>query len=336
MQQEERTLYVAEQGATISKTSHRIVIRNTDKKIIQEIPFFKVEQIIIIGRVNLTPDMIFSAFNREIDVVFVSRDGRFKGRLTRDNQKLVNLRRKQYERSYDNEFRLGIAKSIVAGKLKNQRTILMRYNRDKKADVAREIIAMKISIDSVDKAKTIEALMGLEGIGARSYFSGLKCVLKQDLGFKERVKRPPKDPVNAMLSFGYTMLSIYVESAVSVAGLDFYIGNLHAFEDRRKSLVLDLMEEFRPVVVDSVILSMVNTLEITGADFYAIEGCEGIFLTDEGRAKFIKALERRFASEIRVKDEHDYSYRGLFKRQAMLYRKAVLGENKSYEPYLIR
>lgn len=334
--QEERTLYIVEQGVTVSKTSQRIVVRDKDKKVIQEIPIFKIDQIVIIGRANLTPDLIFAAFNKEIDIVFVSLDGRFKGRLTKDNQKLINLRLKQYELSLNQELKLSIAKNIVRGKLKNQRTILMRYNREKKADVGKEIVQMKIMIDTIDNVQTIEQLMGIEGISAKTYFNGIKNVLKQDLGFNGRVKRPPTDPVNAMLSFGYTLLAIYIEAAVNTVGLDPYIGSLHSLEDRRKSLVLDLMEEFRPVIVDSVVLSLVNRLEVTGADFYVIEGSEGVFLTDKGRAKFIKALENRFASSVQFTDGRDYTYKELFKKQALLYKSVILGDNKSYEPYLIR
>lgn len=153
-------------------------------------------------------------------------------------------------------------------------------------------MAIRSTLALVEKVETVEELMGVEGTAARHHFEALRLILKQDMGFKGRVRRPPTDPVNAMLSFGYTLLFNRMQSAVEQLGLDPLIGNLHRPEDRRASLALDLMEELRVLLVDSVVSGMVNRLEVVPGDFFKVPD-KGVRMTEPTIAKLVKSFPNR-------------------------------------------
>jgi len=164
----------------------------------------------------------------------------------------------------------------------------------------------------------------------------LKRLLKQDLGFSGRVRRPPTDPVNAMLSFAYTLLFNRVLSAVEQGGLDPMLANLHAFEDRRPSLALDLMEEFRVPVVDSIVMAMVNRVEVGPGDFTMLSG-KGIRMSEIAIGKLVRAFQARLSEQLpHPVNGKSYSFREMIVQQAWQYKSVVLGEADEYRPIAIR
>ena len=198
---------------------------------------------------------------------------------------------------------------------------------------------MEGALARVERSRQMSSLVGVEGFGTAVYFGGFKRMLRQDLGFTARLRRPPPDPVNVLLSFGYTLLAQAIQAAVQTVGLDPYVGFLHVPAYSRPSLVLDLMEEFRPVVVDSVVLRLVNARILTRADFVdQPEVAERpVALTDEARRRFIAAFEERVQTRVtEPREGRQVTVRRLFELQARQVAAVALGQRERYEPWLIR
>ncbi len=209
------------------------------------------------------------------------------------------LRRLQYRRVDTPAFALNTARAIVQAKLRNSRTLLLRYNRElnvpELAGAAERLAGL---VGRAERVTTINSMMGVEGIGAAVYFEALPRLFKHDYWhFASRERRPPSDPINVLLSFGYTLLAHQMEAAVERVGLDPYLGCLHADSYNRPSMALDLMEEFRRIVVDSVVLRCINSELITPANFteQPEEPDRPVLLDEAGRNRFIQEFEARLA-----------------------------------------
>jgi CRISPR-associated protein Cas1 len=237
--------------------------------VIQEVRMTDVDEVLIFGTVSLTPAAVAALLDRGIDTVFLTAHGRYRGRLIGKPGKNVQLRLAQFERLRDHTVALALARSVVGGKIANQRALLLRSQREqKREDLAEAIAAMRRLGEAVEAADTVDALRGIEGQAAALYFGVFgKCLRNPDFSFDKRTRRPPRDPVNAVLSFGYTLLAMGMESFVLKAGLDPMVGVFHAPDYGRPSLVLDLIEEFRPVLVDSLALRLFNRRELAREDF---------------------------------------------------------------------
>jgi len=333
---EDAVLYITAQGSRLTRTGERLLVRGKDGKIASDIPLFRLQEVVCFGCVEFSCSALTALVRRGIDVVFLTVDGRFKCRLSNLQPKAVNCRLRQYCRAGEPAFRLRQAQTIVRGKMHNSRVWLLRQNRNRDDAVAAQIMGVKTCIDLVDRASTINELMGIEGTGARNHFDALKRLLKQDLGFSGRVRRPPTDPVNAMLSFAYTLLFNRVLSAVEQGGLDPMLANLHAFEDRRPSLALDLMEEFRVPVVDSIVMAMVNRVEVGPGDFTMLSG-KGIRMSEIAIGKLVRAFQARLSEQLpHPVNGKSYSFREMIVQQAWQYKSVVLGEADEYRPIAIR
>lgn len=234
----------------------------------QTIYTFNLERLVLVGKVEITHAALSHLFRNETSVVYLSRQGGFLGSITGVEPKNVYLRLKQYERYNDATFRLISARHIVEGKIKNMRTMLMRLGRtleDKHFTKATK--ELMLSLNSVQEAKDLQALRGVEGHSTRTYFQALRWAFPEEFGFHKRVRRPPTDPVNACLSFGYTVLMNIVHGSVCAARLDPALGCLHETSYGRSSLSLDLMEEFRTPIVDMTVLSCFNLGILKKEDF---------------------------------------------------------------------
>ncbi|NLI75950.1 MAG: CRISPR-associated endonuclease Cas1 [Candidatus Riflebacteria bacterium] len=329
-------LYVTAQGAKLTRIGERLVVRSREGAILDDVPLFRVRQVLCFGSVEATHAVLTTLFRRDIDLVWVTVDGRFRGRLSHFRRESVTCRLEQYRRFLLPEARLAAARAVVAGKLATSRTWLLRQNRTGNQELGQMVLGVGDCLAALPEAANVDALMGLEGTAARWHFAGLKAILKQDLGFRERERRPPPDPVNAMLSFGYTLLLQRVLSAVEQAGLDPMIGNLHALQDRRPSLALDLMEEFRTVIVDSVVTRLVNQMEATPADFVPVED-RGVRMQEGMLGRFVQAFQARLAEAgADPVDGRRFPWKDLIVRQALQYKAFVLGERPEYQPVRIR
>ncbi|MCX8012258.1 MAG: CRISPR-associated endonuclease Cas1, partial [Desulfobacterota bacterium] len=263
-------VYVTTQGARIVKEGKHLLVKK-DGTIYHTLFTYKLDQVVIFGNVEITPRALAQLMRHNIDVVFLNSKGRYLGRIAPVETKNVFLHKRQYALLDNKEFALRLARAIVGGKLANMATFLMRIKRTKKEPVAgQRAQEIQSLINKLEEADNLESIRGYEGRGSALYFEGLSCGFVQDMGFRRRVRRPPTDPVNSVLSLLYTFLMNRVYTAVRLAGLDPYCGFLHSLDYGRFSLVLDLMEEFRPIIVDTLTLSLFN-LKILKHDDFVVE-----------------------------------------------------------------
>jgi len=275
---------------------------------------------------------------RNIPVVFLTVGGEYKGRLIGAETGFGGLRLNQYNYAQNPALALELARAIVYGKLRNQRALLLRYGR-RKTDAALSEAAERIGglAERSGRCQTLNSLNGCEGKAGAIYFGVFKRLLKHEWPFEKRVRRPPSDPVNVLLSFGYTILLHNVQGTVSTVGLDPYVGFLHQIAYNRPSLALDMMEEFRPLVVDSVVMRCLNNEIVRPAHFHPGETAERpIVLDDEGRAKFIRELQARFADEFQHPDTAErVCYQRCIELQVRRLARA-LREGGAYQSFIVR
>jgi len=347
--------YVMEQNASVVKEGERIIIKK-DNAVLHTLHVFKLEQLVLFGNVFLTPAAMAYLLKQGIDTVFMGRSGRYRGRLQGPYSKNISLRQEQFRRMGDQEFCLATAKSIVEGKLNNLRTVLLRLNRSREdLNMDDQILGIKSMREKVNEAADLDVLRGLEGKGAAFYFESFaKGFLADGIEFKKRVRRPPTDPVNAILSLGYTFLLNEFIGAVSAIGFDPYLGTLHAVEYGRPSLPLDLMEEWRPVIIDTLVLSLFNLKTLTQEDFTYTQTMaddqEGedddvllaphappVKLTDAGMRKFIAQYERKMAQKItyHLSGQH-LAYRDCLREQVRHFARYVRSEEPKYQPFTLK
>jgi len=347
--------YVMEQNASVTREGGRILIKK-DRTILHTLHAFKLEQIVLFGNVFLTPAAISHLLTMGIDTVFMSKNGRYKGRLQGPHGKNISLRRQQFAQMANPEFCLDTAMYIVEGKINNLRSVLLRLNRSKRGlDLDDQILALKTLNRKVEDASDLDVLRGLEGRGAVLYFQGFsKGFLADGIEFKKRIRRPPTDPVNALLSLGYTFLFNEVMGAVSMIGFDPYLGSLHAVEYGRPSLPLDLMEEWRPIIVDTLVLSLFNLTILTRDDFIISEDSTEFLeedesdeimsshplpvrLSDDGMRKFITQFERKMAQKTKYHlTGHHLSYRDCIREQIRHFARYLRGDEAAYQPIALR
>lgn len=329
------TLYLNEQQSVVKKRDNYLVIQYPDKHTV-EVPLIKVSQVIVSGDVTLTTPALHTLLEMGIEVCYLSMYGHFRGRLSPPVAKNALLRREQYRAHADPCRALAIAQTCVSGKLENMRTMLLRVNRTlADNDIAEAASAIRRISQRVPAAQTVGSLLGFEGNGSAAYFGVFAKLLRNTMNFTRRRRRPPTDPVNAMLSLGYTLLLHQVSSAIQVVGFDPYAGFLHQPRYGRPALALDLMEEFRPIIADSVVLNVVNHRILTGKDFQEELGV--VHLKAEARKTFYAKFEERLQEEL----QHPYlgyrtSYRRCLELQARLLGKSLTGEIPAYLPLSIR
>ncbi len=346
-------LYVTDQGAALAKRGNRLVVEKQGRTI-HWVHAFKVEQVILLGNIQLSPGAISFLLAQGIDTVFLSYYGKYRGRLVAHLGKNIELRRRQFARLADPQVCLGLARTLVAGKIYNCRVLLRRQNQELKSEAVTATLHQlrRLGAQALE-APSLESLLGVEGAAAAAYFGCFPHLLRvADLPFAGRSRRPPRDPVNVLLSLGYTLLANAVHTQVQVAGLDPYLGSLHAPEYGRPSLVLDLMEEFRPVLVDAVVLLVVNKRIIKPTDFFRPEEKEPaafdfaetdpvkegypILLGHEGLKKFITHFEGRLGQRVFYLPQGDrLTYREVLLAQVRRFIRA-LEDDAPYQPYQLR
>lgn len=333
-----RTLYLQEQGSLLTRQGERLVVKKGSEYLL-EVPAMKVDQIFVFGRCGLTTPVITYLLGRETPVFFFSSRGRYYGVFESPTQDRVALHREQFQRMSDPEFRLRTARAIVTGKLHNSRVLLQRNQRRRGSRELDTILRDLVDLcGRVEHATTVEEVMGFEGAGTARYYDGLRVLLEGRLGFFRRHRRPPPDPVNSLLSFGYTLCFYNLFGFVRGRGLHPYVGLFHSIRDRHPALVSDLLEEFRAPVVDGLVLYLVNSRVLQAKDFWTPDsGGGGCFLRDAGRRIFIEHFERRMRKRIthqpsgRVVD-----WRRAMDLQALQMKQWIEGAISEYRPMVIR
>lgn len=306
-------------------------------KAISEAKIFETSQMSLFGNVQISAQAIRELASREVPVVHLSYGGWLNAVTTAPPHKNIELRRAQFSVANDKEKCLKIARSFVAGKIYNQRTLLRRNAKELPNE---SLVFLREMRRKATTAGSLQELLGMEGAAAREYFSKFTTMFKQTgeqpaFDFTTRNRRPPKDPVNALLSFLYSMLTKEMLVTLIGIGFDPYLGFYHQPRYGRPALALDLMEEFRPLVADSVIINLINTGEIRSRDFIVrLTGCA---LTDSGRKRVIEAFERRLNTTITHPIfGYTVSYRRIFEIQARLLARFLTGEISEYPSFITR
>ncbi len=332
-------LYVTEQGSRISVTRRRLLVHKQGALVVRA-PLAHTSLVVLCGNVSVTTPAIKRMLGAGLDVVFLTQRGQYVGRLAGPLSKSGQLRASQYEAVRDPAFARAVAGRIVQGKLRNMNTMLLRYGREL-ADPAIIQAAERIKglAARAQAEPELETLLGLEGSAGAAYFGVFGRLLRQDWGFAGRKRRPPTDPANVLLSLGYTLLTSALESAALLVGLDPYLGLLHQPRPGRPSLALDLVEEFRAIVVDSVVLSTLNKGQIVPGDFTrdGANPSRPIRLSQDGLRRFIRAYEERLATEVQhpVTGER-IAYRRVFEVQARQMARCFREGKAAYRPFRVR
>jgi CRISPR-associated protein Cas1 len=316
--------------------NNRINIEDKDN-CTRSIPIESIDSMVLFGGVNLSTACIKELLKRGISVTWLSKNGSYYGRLESTNHTSITKQKLQFEKSADEKFKLEISKRFIKGKTTNQRTILQRYNRIESNDNLIDYIKrMKYLIEKIEKCADIEELLGIEGQIAKIYYKGLNEILIDDFKFKKRSRRPPLDPINAVLSFGYTLLMYEIFTAVTIKGINPYCGFLHKDRENHPALCSDLLEEWRPILVDSLAIALLNSGKL---DLEHFEKRNGVFLTKKGINIFIIEFEKRLRQEVKYKDYVPYkmSFRRIIEYQVTELIDSLKNNNTDiYNPVLIR
>jgi len=333
------TVYLDEQGSEVKKKGELLIIKKDDKTI-AEIPLAQLDRMVIIGNVQISTQALALLFDKEIPVSFITTYGNYRGKLKPPTHKNVILRLKQYECYNDKTFRLNHSKEIIRGKLKNGKIFLQKHSRNNpEISINREIEEIEALLQNLGFASSIKELMGLEGAAAKAYFRGFGMLVKKEFTFKRRTRRPPKDPVNALLSLGYTLLFNEMLSAVESLGFDPYLGFLHEVEYGRPSLAVDMVEEFR-FLIEGLTLTLINK-EILSRDDFIEQDNGGFYLHEKGREEFYRQYEKKITTEVQYKiipsphggEGSNLNYRRIFHYQVESLARVIKGEEEKYIGY---
>jgi CRISPR-associated endonuclease Cas1/CRISPR-associated protein Cas4 len=333
-------LYVQANSAKVAKKGETLEIS------IDDVPqtgarLIDVSQVVLMGNIYLTTPTLHELMRRDIPVSWHSYGGWFLGHTVGVGHKNVELRTAQYRASFDETICLRLAKGLVRTKILNCRTLMRRNWR---GDDKPEPLLDELRRDAEDCQRTpgFPELLGTEGIAAQRYFQSFARLLKDDpdtksfrFDFTRRNRRPPTDPVNALLSYAYTLLVRTWAVTLSAVGFDPYRGFYHQPRYGRPALALDMMEPFRPLVADSSVLQAINNGEVRPSDFVSAAG--SVALTEDGRRRFIATVERRLSQEItHPLFGYKVSYRRLFELQARLLGRFLLGDIHEYPDFTTR
>ncbi len=326
------TLYVIEQGAQVEKDYGRLMVTAQDVNLLS-VPLSQVSEVVLMGRVSITTPALHALLDGGVGLTLLNQWGKVRGRLEPATGKNIHLRHQQYARSQEAAFCLAVARAIVQGKLTNYRTLARRMARTR-PEMDPELIRRiaQAQQDAAD-APDLASLRGIEGSGTRSYFQVLRRAVDPAFSFERRSRRPPKDAFNALISLGYSLLTQNMVTACEVVGLDPGDGFFHSDKYGRPALALDLVEEFRGIIADSVALTLVNRQMLTPADFRpGPEG--GIYLTQAGLRIFFRQYAKRIQTEVLHPQVHRrLSYQKVFEVQARLLRKTIEDPGKPYVPF---
>lgn len=336
-----RCLYVQTQGSELRKEGERLIVNKGDSILI-DILALKINQIIVFGTCSITPAAMQFCLMNNIPITLLSTSGKYYGKIESTISKSIELERLQYFTSVDEKFNLSASKACISGKITNTRTLLQRANkRHNNPEFASVADNMKKAQKDIDKAENIEQLRGIEGNASAEYFSVYGRSFLRETGFYQpsfkRIKRPPVDPINSLLSFGYTLLSANIYSTLSALNLNPYVGFFHTIRQGHPALASDLIEEFRHII-DSLVIQVINKAILTRKDFYFVKDPDTpCLLTNKGRKEYIRQFEikmHRVTTHTPTGKKADY--RRCILLQVQQYIKVLKREKENYEPMKIK
>lgn len=326
-------LYITENGIKIG-INGGVVQVTKDNEILQTVPKETIDSIFIFGNAQMTTQCIKFCLEREVHVSYHSMSGKYFGCLHSVGNVNVKRLKTQVFLSEDTDFPLEISKKIIEAKINNQLVVGKRYLRNSPAIMEEQIFQISNSRKKAKGAKSIEQLMGYEGIASRNYFEILSEVIDKDFKFSGRNRRPPSDPFNAMLSFGYTMIMNEIYGILESRGLNPFVGFLHQDKEKHPTLASDIMEEWRPVIVDSVVMSLVQGHEISINGFYYNEETGACLFKKDAMKIFLEKMEKKMRCEVKYLDYivGEVDFRHAMWHQIGLFIKAL--ENNCPEEYI--
>ena len=330
------TLYLNESGAVLSVDGGYFCVTSKNGSL-HKIPKKLLDSITIFGNSSVTTPCLQECLRRGITVNYFSGKGAYYGKLASTRHVNAERLKSQVHAFEDPAFCLALAQKVVCAKIRNQSVLLRRYQRNLAVNVTEQLNAMKLMEHRVERAGTIQELMGVEGMAARVYFSALSRLVQPDFAFQGRSRQPPKDPFNSMLSLGYTLLLYEIYAELENRGLSPYLGFFHSIHAGHPSLASDLMEEWRAVVVDSAVLSLVQGKEISPDQFKPDPQSGGILLRPDGMRLFIRKMEKKFETSVKYLNNTSCTLRRCFYLQTVDLTKAIEQGNAAlYQPVQIR
>jgi CRISP-associated protein Cas1 len=363
------TLYITEQGVQVHKQGQRLLVKR-GAEVLQDIPIIKVDRVVLVGKgVSITTPTVFDLTRRNIDVLYLNSRGSYVSRIVGREHRHSKLRQAQAIAVTDLRQAFASARATVDGKVRNQRVLVQRH-----AEGAPWAVGALATMDemrgSLEQARTLDDLRGREGLAAKAYFSIYRKLLSppgdgHSWGFERREYYPPPDPINALLSFGYTMLLQDFITACQISGLDPDLGFFHTTDYNKPSMALDLLEPFRPIIVDSIVLTAVNRKLFSLKDFEIgqsrqaepnqlpedarlhpagdsppiapVHPNRSIFLKETARKRFFALYETRVNEVIFYPPLGEQTtYKRIFELQAYSMAKTILGEVDAYAPFTVR
>ncbi len=322
-------LYIKEQGAVVQKVGERILVKKGNTTLL-ELPVLHVENMALVGNVQITMQALHMLMERGVDVSHFSYSGKYLGQTAADASKNIFLRFEQYKFYLDIEKRMEMAKVIVFNKIENQIALIREHSwRESDYEWKKDVQQMEKYMQALGDKQTFNEIIGIEGTCSNIYFRAFGYMLKCDFPFQGRNRRPPKDPINVIISLAYTFLTKEVCSALEAESFEPYLGFLHGIRYGRKSLALDMIEEFRQPVVDRLVILLFNKRMIGKYDYDIPEdGC--ILLNEDGFKKFCTEYERWISSRNTASGEK--SFRRCIRDQIAVLKQAV-SEGEQYQPY---
>ena len=319
-------LYLTEQGSTLRKTGDRLIVQKDDE-VLLDVQCSKIDSILIFGNVQFTTQSVHELFEHGIEMALLTRTGRLVGQITSPFTKNIELRIAQFGKYRDDLFKENLARVIVTGKIVNCMNVMKSFaGNHPEINLDGELAELGSSVKSLESTVNIPSLRGVEGNAARAYFSGFGKMVSGGFLFEGRKKRPATDPVNALLSFGYTLFFNEISSLLDGLGFDPYLGYFHNAEYGRASLASDLQEEFR-AVVDRFTLYLINNRMLKENDFYRNTQTGGMYLVREAMKKYFIEYEKYLDHEfIHPEREEKTTVRKCFRIQAEKLAKHVKGE----------
>jgi CRISPR-associated protein Cas1 len=336
-------LYVSTQGSYLHREGETLIVEQERKKVLQ-LPIHTIGSVVCFGNVMCSPQLMGLCAERDISISFMTEYGKFLASVNGPVRGNVLLRREQYRKADDPFLTLGIAKNIIASKLANSRIVLNRLQRDhpgKTDGKAVEAAADKIAslINQLDRVNTPDEVRGIEGTAAAQYFGVFNHLIvdqKDSFVFKERSRRPPLDEVNALLSFTYTILTHDIRSALETVGLDPSVGFLHRDRPGRPGLALDIIEEFRSVIADRLVLSLINRRQVGSSGFTRAENGAVVMDADTRKTLLTEYQNRKQTEVYHPYIEEKIPIGLLFYVQANLLARYLRGDIDGYPSFFWR
>ena len=322
-------LFITEQGVKLTRQGYSLVAIKDGERILIY-PLEQLQQLVVMGRIEISTALISALLVRGVDTVFLYQDGRFKGRLQGPTSKNIEIREAQFRQRQDPERCLHVSKQLIYAKIKNTVHMLRQTRRGVWEEIRERVMT---ALRSVEYCRDLHTLRGIEGSFASLYFKYFPRLLNDAMDFKGRQKHPPPDPINILLSLGYTFLFNTLYGLVEAAGLDPYAGFFHQSRHGHPALVSDLVEPFRAPIVDQMVIALINNQIIKRDHFYQEENRWHIH-TEALREFAVKYQKRLFATR-KVKTVQ-LSTLGILQRTVWQFQKYVKGEQNDFQPFLFR